>query len=62
MSFKAFRNYRLRRQLVGFQKRLRLLELPLAEIRAEFDRNAPNAGMLQSGMLSLGKMPEFHRI
>jgi hypothetical protein len=49
-SFKAFRNYRLPRQLVAFQKRFRLLELPLPEIRSEFDRQTSNAGMLQSRM------------
>src|SRR5271166_1951455 len=49
-SFLVFRNYRLRRQLVAFQKRFRLLGLPLPEIRPEFDRNTSNAGMLQSEM------------
>jgi hypothetical protein len=54
-SFKAFRNYRLPRQLVAFQKRFRLLELPLPEIRPEFDRNASNAGKLQSGTPRLAR-------
>ena len=45
-SFMVFRNYRLRRHLVAFQKRFRLLELPLPEIRPEFDRNTSIAGML----------------
>jgi hypothetical protein len=49
---------RLLRQLVAFQKRFRLLELPLPEIRPEFDRNTSNAGMLQSGMPRLSKMPK----
>jgi hypothetical protein len=48
-SFKVFRNYRLPRQIVAFQKRFRLLELPLPEIRPEFDCSTSNAGMLQSG-------------
>jgi hypothetical protein len=39
----------LPRQLVAFQKRFRLLGLPLPVIRPEFDRNTSNAGMLQSG-------------
>jgi hypothetical protein len=47
--------YRLLRQLVAFQKRFRLLELPLPEIRPEFDRNTSNAGMLQSGMPRLAR-------
>ena len=37
-SFRVFRNYKLHTQLVAFQKRFRLLELPLPEIRPEFDR------------------------
>ena len=49
-SFVVFRNYRLRWQLVAFQRRFRLLELLLPEIRPEFDRHTSNAGMLQSGM------------
>jgi hypothetical protein len=40
----VFRSYRLHRQLAAFQKRFRLLEFPLAEIRPEFDRNASDAG------------------
>jgi hypothetical protein len=54
--------YRLLRQLVAFQKRFRLLELPLPEIRPEFDRNTSNAGMLQSGMPRLARCQEFHRL
>jgi hypothetical protein len=44
--------YRLLRQLVAFQKRFRLLALPLPEIRSEFDRNTSNAGILQSGTVA----------
>jgi hypothetical protein len=52
----------LRCQLVAFQKRFRLLELPLPEIRPEFDRKASNAGILQqSGMPHLARFQEFHR-
>jgi hypothetical protein len=61
-SFRVFRNYRLRWQLVAFQKRFRLLELPLPEIRPEFDRHTSNAGMLQSGMPHLARFQEFHRL
>jgi len=61
-SFKAFRNYRLPRQLVAFQKRFRLLELPLPEIRPEFDRNTSNAGMLPSGTPRQAGCQEFHRL
>src|SRR5271170_7880052 len=61
-SFKAFRNYRLPRQLVAFQKRFRLLELPLPETRPEFDRHTSNADMLQSEMLHRERFPEFHRL
>src|SRR5271165_2208476 len=61
-SFRVFRNYTLLRQLVAFQKRFRLLELPLPEIRPEFDRNTSNAGMPQSGMPRLARCQEFHRI
>jgi hypothetical protein len=61
-SFKASRNYRLPRQLVTFQKRFRLLELSLPEIRLEFDRNTSNAGMLQSGTSRLARCQEFHRL
>ena len=57
-----FRNYRLRRQLVAFQKRFRLLGLPLPEIRPEFDRNTSNAGTLQSEMRYLARFQEFHRL
>ena len=62
ISFKAFRNYRLPRQLVAFQKRFRLLELPLPEIRPEFGRNTSNGGMPQSGMPRLARCQEFHRL
>jgi hypothetical protein len=61
-SFKAFRNYRLPRQLVAFQKRFRLLEIPLPEIRPEFDRHTSNASMLQSGTLRRARCQEFHRL
>ena len=61
-SFKAFRNYRLPRQLVAFQKRFRLPELPLPEIRPEFDRHTSNAGMPQSGTPRLARCQEFHRL
>jgi hypothetical protein len=61
-SFMAFYfiNYRLRRQLVAFQKRFRLLELPQPEIRPEFDHHTSNAGMLQSRTSHLEEFPEFH--
>jgi hypothetical protein len=42
-SFRIFRNYKLLQRLVAFQKRFWLLELPLAEIRHEFDRHTSNA-------------------
>jgi hypothetical protein len=45
-SLRVFRNYILLRQLVAFQKRFRLLELPLPEIRPEFDRNTSSADTL----------------
>ena len=61
-SLLVFRNYRLRRQLVAFQKRFRLLELPLPEIRPEFGRNTSNGGMPQSGMPRLARCQEFHRL
>jgi hypothetical protein len=61
-SFRVFRNYRLRWQLVAFQKRFRPLELPPPEIRPEFDRHTSNAGMLQSGMPHLARFQEFHRL
>ena len=61
-SFRVFRNYKLPPQLVAFQKRFRLLELPLPEIRSEFDRQTSNAGMLQSGMPHLARFQEFHRL
>ena len=61
-SFKAFRNYRLPRQLVAFQKRFRLLEFPLPEIRSEFERQTSNAGMLQLRMPHLARFQEFHRL
>jgi hypothetical protein len=61
-SFKAFRNYRLPRRLAAFQKRFRLLELPLPEIRPEFHRNTSNAGMVQSGTPRLARFQEFHRL
>ena len=61
-SFGVLRNYTLFRQLVAFQKRFRLLEFPLTEIRPEFDRNASNAGMLQSGMPHLARFQEFRRV
>src|SRR5260370_5721221 len=61
-SFGVFRNYTLFRQLAAFQKRFRLLEFPLAEIRPEFDRNASNAGMLQSEMPHLAKCQKFRRV
>jgi hypothetical protein len=54
-SFMVFTNYRFRRHLVAFEKRFRLLELPPAEIRPEFDCNTSNAGMLQSGMPQLAR-------
>jgi hypothetical protein len=57
-----FRNYRLPRQLDGFQKGFRLRELPLPEIRPEFDSNTSNAGMLQSGTPRLARCQEFHRL
>ena len=58
-SFRVFRNYRLRWQLVSD---FGLLEVPLPEIRPEFDRNASNAGILQSGMPHLARFQEFHRL
>jgi hypothetical protein len=61
-SFLVFRNYRLLRQPVAFQKRFRLLGLPLPEIRPEFDRNTSNAGTLQSEMRYLARFQEFHRL
>src|SRR5580693_5652924 len=61
-SFRAFRNYILLRQLVAFQKRFRLLELPLPEIRPEFDCSTSNAGMLQAGTPRLARCQEFHRL
>ena len=61
-SFLVFRNYRLLRQPVAFQKRFRLMGLPLPEIRHEFDRNTSNAGMLQSEMRYLARFQEFHRL
>ena len=61
-SFRVFRNYKLHTQLVAFQKRFRLLEFPLPEIRPELDRHASNAGMLQSGMPHLARFQEFHRL
>ena len=59
-SFRFFRNDRLRRQLVAFQKGLRSLELPLPGFRPEFDRNTSNAGMLQPGIPRLARCQEFH--
>jgi serine/threonine protein kinase len=59
-SFRFFRNDRLRRQLVAFQKGLRSLELPLPGFRPEFDRNTSNAGMLQPGIPRLARGQEFH--
>jgi hypothetical protein len=61
-SLRVFRNYRLRCLLVAFQRRFRLLELPLPEIRFEFDRNASNARILQSGMPHQARFQEFHRL
>ena len=61
-SFGVFRNYTLFRQLAAFQKRFRLLGFLLAEIRPEFDRNASNAGMLQSGMPRPAKCQKFRRV
>ena len=61
-SFRVFRNYKLHPQLVAFQKRFRLLELPLPEIRSEFDRHTSNAGMLQSRMPHLARFQEFLRL
>src|SRR5260370_35972661 len=58
--FRVFRNYTLLRQLVAFQKRFRLLVLPIAEIRPEFD--ASNAGMLHSGMPRLAKCQKSRRV
>jgi hypothetical protein len=43
-------------------ERFRLLELPLPEIRPEFDRNTSNAGMLQSGTSRLARCQKFHRL
>jgi hypothetical protein len=59
-TIQAFRNYKLLRQLVAFQKRFRLLELPLPEIRPEFDRHTSNADVPQSGMPPLARCQEFH--
>jgi hypothetical protein len=61
-SFRAFRNCILLGQLVEFQKRFRLLELSLPEIRPEFDCSTSNAGMLQSGTLRPARCQEFHRL
>ena len=61
-SFRVFRNYRLRWQLVAFQRRFRLLELPLPEIRPEFDHHASNAGMLLSGMPRPAKCQKSSRV
>jgi hypothetical protein len=58
----GFRNYRLRRPLVAFQKRFRLLELPQPEIRPEFDHHTSNAGMLQSEISHLERFLGFHRL
>jgi hypothetical protein len=58
----VFRIYRFRRQLVAFQKRFRLPELSLPEIRPEFDRNTSNAGKLQSGMPRLVTVQGFYRL
>jgi hypothetical protein len=49
-TIQGFQKLTLLRQLVAFQKRFRQLELPLPEIRSEFDRNTSNAGMPQSEM------------
>jgi hypothetical protein len=61
-AFRVFRNYRLHPQLVVFERRFRLLELPLPEIRSEFDRHTSNAGMPQSEMPRLARCQEFHRL
>ena len=45
-------------QLLAFQKRFRLLDLPLAEIRPEFDRNTDT---LQLGMPGRPRCQGFHR-
>jgi hypothetical protein len=46
----GFQKLQIAPELGTFQKRFRLLELPLPEIRPEFGRNTSNAGMLQSEM------------
>jgi hypothetical protein len=63
-AFRVFRNCTLPRQLVAFQKRFRFpeLQLPLAEIRPEFD--ASNASMLALRLCSdipKGAIPGFPR-
>ena len=54
-SFTVFRNYRWRGHLVAFEKRFRLPEPPLPEIRPEFECYTSNADTLQSGMPHLAR-------